>query len=99
MKVWLFTITPMQLNRYLLYVPPDRPGQLVTSLPDDDIKEILYHAMPNMWENEMIQQGYNYLDGPIYSVTEIFETRIGTLEKLIPLNINLRNKNESKKRS
>ena len=43
----------------------DRPGQLVASLPDNDIKEILYHAMPNTWEKKMAEQGYKYLDGPI----------------------------------
>ena len=44
---------------------PDYPGQLVTSLPDDNIKETLYHVMPNMWEKKMVEQGYNYID-PFY---------------------------------
>ena len=55
MKVRSFTTRLIQLNTYLPYFPPDRPGQLVTSLPDDDIKEILYHAMPNMWKKKMVE--------------------------------------------
>ena len=52
MKVQSFTTRLIQLNIYLLYFLPDCPGQLVTSLPDDDIKEILYQAMPNMWKRK-----------------------------------------------
>ena len=52
MKVLSFCTRLIQLNIYLTYFLPDRPGQLVTSLPDDDIKEILYHAMPNMWKRK-----------------------------------------------
>ena len=87
MKVRSFTTRLIQLNTYLPYFPPDRPGQLVTSLPDDDIKEILYHAMPNTWKKKMIEQGYNYLDGPIHSMAEFFETRIENLEKSIPTSV------------
>ena len=32
---------------FLPYFPPDRPDQLVTSLPDDAIQEIVYHTMQN----------------------------------------------------
>ena len=47
MKVLSLTTRLIQLNRCLPLFPPDRPGQVVISLPDDDIKEILNHAMPN----------------------------------------------------
>ena len=60
MKVMSFTTRPIQLNTYLLYFPPDRPNRLVISLPDDDIKEILYHTVPNVWEKKVVEQGYNY---------------------------------------
>ena len=76
MKVRPFTTRLIQLNTHLPYFLPDRPGQVATSLPDDDIKEILYHAMPNTWKKKMIEQGHNYLDGPINSMAELFETRI-----------------------
>ena len=99
MKVRSFTTRLIQLNTYLPYFPPDRPGQLVTSLPDDDIKEILYHAMPNTWKKKMIEQGYNYLDGPIHAMAEFFETRIENLEKSIPPSVPSRNGKKSKKAS
>ena len=76
MKVWSFRTRLIQLNTYLLCFPPDHPGLLVTSLPDDDIKKILYRAMPNTWEKKMVEQGYNYLDGPIHSMAKFFENRI-----------------------
>ena len=99
MKAWSFTTRLIQLNKYLLYFLQNRPDQLVTSLPDDDIKEILYHAMPNMWENKMAEQGYNYLDSPIHSMAEFFETGIENLEKKIPLSVTSKNKKKSKKGS
>ena len=49
MKVRPFTARLSMRNTYLRYFPLEQPGQLVVSLPDDDIKEILYHAMPHMW--------------------------------------------------
>ena len=49
MKVWSFTIRLIQMNTYLPYFPPDCPGQVVKSLPDNNIKKILFHAMPNTW--------------------------------------------------
>ena len=52
MKVRSFTTRLIQQNTYLPYFPPDRPGQLVASLPEDNIKEILYHAMPNTWKKK-----------------------------------------------
>ena len=53
-KARSFTTRLIQLNTCLPYFPPDHPGQLVTSLPDDNIKEILYHAIPNMWKSKII---------------------------------------------
>ena len=29
----------------------------------------------------MVEQGYNYVDGPIHSIAEYFDTRIENLEK------------------
>ena len=95
MKVRSFTTRLIELNMYLLYF--DLPGQLVTSLPDDDIKEILYHAMPNTWKKKMVEQGYSYLDGPIHAMVEFFETRIENLEKSISPSVPSRNQKRSKK--
>ena len=68
MKVRSFKTKLIQLNTYLPYFPPDHLGQLVISLPDYDIKKILYHAMPNTWEKKMVEKEYNYLD-PFYGKT------------------------------
>ena len=87
MMVQSFTTRLIQLNKYMLYFPPDRPGQLVTSLHVDDIKEILYHTLPNTWEKKMVEQGYNYLVGSIHSTAEFCETRIENLEKSNPSSI------------
>ena len=55
MKVRSFSTRLIQPNTYLPYFPPDRPDKLVTSLPDDDIKEILYHTMRNTWKKKMVE--------------------------------------------
>ena len=36
-----------------------RMGQMFTTLPDDEVKEILRHATPNIWRREMTEQGYH----------------------------------------
>ena len=53
MKVRTFTTRLIQLNNYLPYFPPDHIGHMVTALPDDEVKEILYHAMPNSLRKKM----------------------------------------------
>ena len=98
MKIWSFTTRLIfQLNTYLPDFPLDRPGQVVSSPPDDDIKEILYRAMPNAWKKKMVEQGYNYLDDPIYSMAEFFKRRIENLEKSILPNVLTRNNKKNKK--
>ena len=44
----------------------------------------------------MVEQGYNYLDGPIHTMAEFFKTRIENLEKSIPPSVPSRNKNPRK---
>ena len=38
----------------------------------------------NKCKKKLVEQRYNYLDGPIHSMAKIFETRIENLEKSIP---------------
>ena len=45
----------------------------------------------------MVEQGYNYLDDPIHSVAEFFETRIENLEKSIPPSVPSSNRKRKKK--
>ena len=79
-----FTTRIIQLNTYLPCFPPDYSGRLVTSLPDDDIRDILHHTMPNTWKKNIVEHGCNYLDGPNHSMAEFFDMRIENLEKSIP---------------
>ena len=81
MKVRTFTTRLLQLNAFLAYFLPDRVGQTVNPFPEDDVKEIRYHAMPNTWKKKMVEQGYNYLDTSIQEMAEFFETRVENLEK------------------
>ena len=46
MKVCAFVTRLTQLNHYLSSFPPDTPGQEVETLPDDQVKEALFFAMP-----------------------------------------------------
>ena len=78
------TTSLIQLNINLPYFPPDCVGQMVTALPDEKVKEILYHAMPNSWRKKMTEQGYNYLDRSIQETSGIFETRVENLETPVP---------------
>ena len=99
MEVRSFTTRLIQLNKYLPYFLQERSGQLVTSLPDDNIKEILYVAMLiTTWEKKMVEQGYNYLDGTIHSMSEFFETRNVNIEKSIPPSVPSRNNRKTKKK-
>ena len=79
MKVRTFTTRLIQLNNYLPYVPPDCIGQMVTALPNNEVKEILYRAISSLWRQKMTKQGYNYLDRSIQETSGFFETRVENL--------------------
>ena len=51
---------------------------------------------PIWGEKKMVEQGYNYLDGPMQSMAEFFEVRIENLEKSIPLSAPPRKKENEK---
>ena len=80
MKVKAFSTRLVQLNEYLPFSPPETEGQEPSKLSDDDMKDILYHAMPNSWKQKMTEQGYNYIAHTLTEMTEFFETRIENLE-------------------
>ena len=82
MKVRSFTTRLTQLNNYLSSFPPDSPGQLVEKLPNQEVKEILFYAMPETWQNRMTEQGYNYLDVTVsvQNMADFFESRSENLE-------------------
>ena len=80
MKVRTFTTRLIQLNNNLPYFPPDHVGKIVTALPNDEVKEILYHAISNLWRSKITIKGYNYLDNSIKEISGSFETRVDNLE-------------------
>ena len=57
---------------------------MFTALPDDEVKEILYHAMLNLWRKKMTEQGYNRLDMYIQWMSGFFETKVDHLETPAP---------------
>ena len=84
LKVYTFTSRLIHLNNIIPYFPPDCIWHMVAALPDDEIEEILYHTMPNMWRKKMTEQRYNYLDRSIQDMSGFFETRIENLETIAP---------------
>ena len=100
MKVRSFTTRLTQLNNYLCSFPPDSPGQLVEKLPDQEVKEILFYAMPETWQNRMTEQGYNYLDVSVtvQNMADFFESRSENLEVKTGIKKAKRNKNKSSKK-
>ena len=57
---------------------------MVTALPDDEVKDILYHAMPNLRRKKMTEQRCNYLDRSIQEMSGFFETWVAYLETPAP---------------
>ena len=84
MKVRTFTTRLMQQNNYLPYFLPDCVRQMVTALPDDEVKEILYHAMPSSWRKKSTKQGHSYLNRSIQEMSGFFEIRVENLETPVP---------------
>ena len=74
MKVHAFT-TGIK-NNYIPHFRPDCVGQMVTTLPDDEVKDILYLTMPNIWRKKMTKKGYNNLNRYIQEISGFFETRV-----------------------
>ena len=56
--------------------PPDTQGQETA----DKIMGIIYHSMPITWENEMIEQGFNYADSIVKEINDFFEFRVENME-------------------
>ena len=80
MEARTFTTRHIQLNNYLSCFPIDPVRPMVTALPDDEVKEILYHIIPNLWRKKFTKQGYNYLDRSIQEMS----SRVKNLETQAP---------------
>ena len=80
MKLCSFISRLQEWNICLEKFPPDTEGQETALLPSDEIMDIIYHSMPTMWENKMIEQGFNYVDSTTNKITNFFGTRVENLE-------------------
>ena len=76
MKVHTFTTRLTDINNYLPYSPPDCVEKMIIVLPDDEVKETLYHAIPNLWRKRMTKQRNYFVDGSIQEISGFFERRI-----------------------
>ena len=43
--------------------------------------DIIYHSIPNMWKNKMIEQGFNHANCNDEEMTYFFTTRVEKLER------------------
>ena len=66
----------MQVTDYLPYSPPDCMKQMVTALPNDKVKDTLYHVISDWRRKKMAKQRYSHLDRSIQEMSSFFETRI-----------------------
>ena len=80
MKVSTFTTRLIQLYNYLSYFLLDCVEKMVTALPHNEVKEILYYTMTNTWRKKITEQGYYYLHRSIHEMIGFYKTRIENLE-------------------
>ena len=59
MEVRTFTTRLIPLINYLPFLMPVHVGQTVIAPSDDEVKEMLYYTMPNLWRKKMTQLGYD----------------------------------------
>ena len=57
MKLHSYISRLQELNAYLEEFLPDTEGQETAPLPAEEIMDIIYHYMPTMQKNKMIEQG------------------------------------------
>jgi len=67
-----------EINNYLQVFPSETVDPS-TPLPEEELVEALYHAMPNSWRTEMVIQGFNYVHHNCMELLNFCE-RLETLE-------------------
>ena len=68
MKIRALVSRIQELNNYLPSFPQAVAGTNPTKLPEDEIKEIVYNALPSSWQVAMTTQGFDY---PSENIKEI----------------------------
>ena len=54
-QICSFVSRLQELNVYLAEFPPEGPGDIPAALPTEEVMDMIYHTMPNMWKNNMIE--------------------------------------------
>ena len=73
-----FVTRVQEINSYLVFFRTETQ-EAAASLPEDELVEALYHAMPNSWRNTMVLQGFNYVNHTCIELLQFCE-RLETLE-------------------
>mgnify|MGYP003344119829 FL=1 len=73
MKIRALVGRVQELNNYLPSFPAPSPDVAPEKLPEDEIKEILYNALPATWQIAMTAQGFDYPNETIQRLMEFCE--------------------------
>ena len=73
-----FVTHVQEINAYLIFFRTETQDA-AAALPEDELVEALYHAMPNSWRNTMVLQGFNYVNHTVIELLQFCE-RLETLE-------------------
>ena len=84
MKIRALVGRVQELNNYLPSFPAPSPDVAPEKLPEDEIKEILYNALPATWQIAMTAQGFDYPNETIQRLMEFCERHETLEEEPIP---------------
>ena len=79
-KLHTFISRLQEMNDYLKEFLHDTPGQETKSLFTDEIMDIIYHFMPTIRKNKMIEQGINLANFTVKEITGFLQTRVENRE-------------------
>ena len=73
-----FSSRVQEINQYLPLFPSETE-EPARCLPEDELKEVLFHAMPSTWRQEMTKQGFTYPNHTVIDLIQ-FAERLESLE-------------------
>ena len=84
MKIRALVGRVQEMNNYLPSFPAPSPDVRPEKLPEEEIKEILYNALPARWQVAMTAQGFDYPNESVQRLTEFCERHETLEEEPIP---------------
>ena len=69
-----------ELITYLEEFLTDTPGQEIESLSTDEVVDVIFHSMPTMRKNKIIEQDFNYAYTTVEEITDFLETKVENLK-------------------